>query len=191
MARQGVEIYLKENNMLKKYKPAFGARISEDQAQRYGERIEVLIGKNGGIVTPTIVVGDAKSAKSPLHDYFEWNEERAAEKYRLEQASTLLCTIMVVVGEDGKESKMRSFPHIVLSEGESSERGFSTLERVMGDEELRGQQVKKALGQIRTWRERYKQYNEFKPIVDAIDSLSLTELVPIVSFENQLELAVA
>jgi hypothetical protein len=48
-------------------------------------------------LTPKLVVAHASSPKSPLHAAFTWNDERAANQYRLRQASRLLGAIKVTV----------------------------------------------------------------------------------------------
>ena len=46
--------------------------------------------KQGGILTPEIVVDAARPATSPIHDRFEWDDLEAAERFRLRQAQQLL-----------------------------------------------------------------------------------------------------
>lgn len=43
-----------------------------------------------GVVTPEHVVDAARDPRSPLHEYFEWDDAEAAEAYRREQARALL-----------------------------------------------------------------------------------------------------
>ena len=45
---------------------------------------------NKGKVTPALVVLAARPDESPLHQYFEWDDTKAGEKYREMQARTLL-----------------------------------------------------------------------------------------------------
>lgn len=59
------------------------------------ERLQRLAELGGGVLTPDAVVNDAKSAKSPLHRYFEWDDKKAADRYRLEQARELIRSVKV------------------------------------------------------------------------------------------------
>lgn len=43
-----------------------------------------------GTLTPALVVDLARDPEHPLHSRFEWDDSRAAEKWRLEQAGQLL-----------------------------------------------------------------------------------------------------
>ena len=76
-------------------------------AQAVGEEIESC--KNdAGFIAPAAVVEKAQLPGSVLHGHFEWNNDAAAERYRLHQAGELLRNIVTVAvtARDGEE---RSF----------------------------------------------------------------------------------
>jgi len=50
-----------------------------------------------GKLTAQIVVEAARSKKSPIHDEFEWDDSKAAIRYRLYQARTLIRKVHVLV----------------------------------------------------------------------------------------------
>src|SRR3990167_2956704 len=52
---------------------------------------------------PEAVVKRAENPKSPLHEYFEWNDTAAAQAYRIIQAGELIrsCKLIVHKGEIG------------------------------------------------------------------------------------------
>jgi hypothetical protein len=60
------------------------------------ERIRELYRK-AGIITPDMVIEDAKNPKSPLHDQFNWNVEEAAWSAWRETARRLIRQVRVVV----------------------------------------------------------------------------------------------
>lgn len=43
-----------------------------------------------GRLTPASVLRRARNENSPMHSYFEWDDAEAAEKFRIEQARTLI-----------------------------------------------------------------------------------------------------
>lgn len=49
--------------------------------------------EQNGRLTPDAVLHDASRPDSPLHDLFEWDNERAAHEYRLEQARAAIRTV--------------------------------------------------------------------------------------------------
>ncbi len=56
-------------------------KLTEEQHARLAEIALEEVG-----LTPTAVVEDAKDPTSPLHELFEWQNDIAAAKYRLDQA---------------------------------------------------------------------------------------------------------
>lgn len=64
--------------------------------------IEDIKKKRGGITSQLLVI-EATMEDSPLHDCFEWDETKAANKYRVEQGRLLLKNLIVAVIEDEEE----------------------------------------------------------------------------------------
>lgn len=52
--------------------------------------LDTLADRFGGAVSPRDVVDAAKPNDSPLHPYFEWDDDKAADNWRLDQARRLL-----------------------------------------------------------------------------------------------------
>lgn len=50
-----------------------------------------------GRLTPLAVVDDARRPDSPLHEFFEWDSDKAALQYQLDQARTLIRAVKVVI----------------------------------------------------------------------------------------------
>lgn len=55
------------------------------------------LARKSGRLTPELVVRDAEDARSPLHSQFEWDDSKAAEQYRLEQARDLIRSVELKV----------------------------------------------------------------------------------------------
>lgn len=85
-----------------KWNENFGNAITKIDINLVIKELETI-----GDITPEAVVDLAKNKESVLHDYFEWNNKKAAESYRLQQASGLLRRIDVVVikGEEKIETR--------------------------------------------------------------------------------------
>jgi len=50
-----------------------------------------------GRLVPSTVVDAARDPESPLHSLFEWDDSRAAERFRLDQARTIIRRVTVTV----------------------------------------------------------------------------------------------
>lgn len=57
------------------------------------------------------VLADARKKSSPLHSFFEWDDTAAAERYRLEQAASLIRRVKVTVipAEDADPVQVRAY----------------------------------------------------------------------------------
>lgn len=89
---------------------------------------------NGGKITPEALVAAARSEDSPLHSYFEWDNDVAAEKYRMMQARTLLrsCHYKVMINDRKLE-----VPYYVRDpEADSAEQGYVETARLRSQEDL-------------------------------------------------------
>lgn len=71
--------------------------IREDDAVNELERIE----EKRGFITPEIVVEESRDENAVLHNIFEWDDAKAADGYRREQARKFLGNITFEV--EGKE----------------------------------------------------------------------------------------
>lgn len=60
-------------------------------------KILAALERDNGRLVPSDVVEAARDPNSPLHQHFEWNDSEAAEKYRLDQARTLIRSVKIEV----------------------------------------------------------------------------------------------
>ena len=58
--------------------------------------------KQNGTITPDLVVEAAKSPVSILHDFFEWDDEKAGAAHRLMQARQLITSVKINVVTETK-----------------------------------------------------------------------------------------
>lgn len=72
----------------------------EAKKEAVAGRLEEIRLKNGGVLRPTDVVGAARDPKSVLHGEFEWDDTVAAERFRIDQARTLISSVSVTVVDE-------------------------------------------------------------------------------------------
>lgn len=142
-------------------------------AQVVGEEIERLEKKNEGILLPSAIVRAAKPVKSKLHECFEWNNRKAADKYRENQARELLRKIVIVYESKGKEEQIRAFVRI-QNEDESH---YCCTARIIDDEELQENVLEQILAELVAIKKKYAQFKSpaLQKIWDAIDELLLKD----------------
>lgn len=118
------------------YQWAKGSRLKAN-AQEVGEELEALQGS----LTPERIVDEARNDSLELHKCFEWDDEEAAEKYRITQARDVLRFISVVttVKAEGKESEtvvVRAYENVKTKD---NDREYVELFSALNDIEYRNQ----------------------------------------------------
>ena len=151
------------------YKAVEGSHITDADAEVYGKRIAQLRVDNTW-VTPEIVLEDARSTKSPLHDYFEWDNNEAAAKWRLAQAGQLMRSINVIVLKDDKPELIRAFFNVTATESMDTEsrKVYISQKTAFSNAERRAEVIAYALRELKGWRERYNQYSELAELSNEI-----------------------
>lgn len=146
-----------------KYKARSGRQISDKQAEIYGPEI-LKIQKEKGRITPEIIVNEASKKKSPLHEFFDWEDSEAAIKWRKQQARNLIKSIEIIVEETPEVETVALFFNVQNSEGQK----YVSVYDVMDNEEYRRELVERALNEIKRWEKQYKHLNELKSIFSEI-----------------------
>lgn len=119
--------------------------LTAEQVMRYGPRVQVLADKNGGQVTAADILADATKKKSPLHDFFDWDDTTAANQFRLSQARKMVQAIEIVYEDaSGNRRNSRAFHSIPVSgpsRGHRPENAYIPVSRMMEDEEIRAEVI--------------------------------------------------
>jgi len=123
-----------------------------------------------GKLTPVEVVDAARNVNHPLHSYFEWDNSRAAELYRLAQARILINHVEVTLNVDGEETKFEKYVNVSLGNGS---RSYITIEKALSKEEYRSQVIATALAEAEYWQKKYHGYKELFPIFKSIKQTGL------------------
>lgn len=146
-----------------KYTWAKGAYVKGD-AQTVGEELTRLQRENGERLTPRIVVDAARPIESPLHSSFEWDDLAAAEKFREEQARTVIRCVRVVKHEGETTTVQRVFVNVVEVIDEEEQNSYVPLTRVLSDADLYRQVLARAAADLQSWEDRYQQFADLAAI---------------------------
>jgi hypothetical protein len=123
--------------------------------QKIGEALTAISATNGGHLIPSAVVQAARDAKSVLHRHFEWTDKVAAEKYRLDQARSLIRCIHVE--SDNTESGVaRAFLSIREKDGTS----YRSIDDVMNSADLQSRVLAQAERDLLAFENRYRNLSE-------------------------------
>lgn len=151
---------------------AKGARFDDDDAQEYGEFLD----SNGlldGPVDADEIVDLARPKKSPIHNViFDRNRADAAHEYYKGKARELVRHIVVYKeDEEGEAVETRAYHHVTVKGKGKDEKveGYVSETVVWQRPDLANQVIEKAFKELLAWRNRYKQYSQFRAMIAAID----------------------
>lgn len=153
----------------RKYHASASASFTDVEAQIIGELIE----ERGGELSPRELVEYARKKNSPLHPLFEWDESKAAEAYRVSQASGHLRMVKITVVKDGVTHTPRACYSVTVNDDDDgARRTNASYDRVKGSPDLARQVIARASGEIKAWRHRYASYSKvFEDVFNAVDRL--------------------
>jgi len=161
--------------MMNDYHTDFPA-IPVAKVRRYARELNRLEEQYGRGLRAKEIVNEARPRKSPLHDYFEWNKEKAAEKYLLQQARTLVAVIRVtVVDNDGRKTPARAMVSVIIKEKGRKLHVFERHDKVLDDPDFRSQRVDTALNELEAWCKRWEVHRELEPLRKTILGLVVQE----------------
>ena len=128
---------------------------------------------NGGYLNPASVVEAARDEGSVLHGEFTWNDDEAAEAYRIAQAGALIRRVkFTVIRQDAKSKQVRitttrAFQSRTSARGEHG--GYESVQDIMADSEKREELLQQVLRELNAYRKRYADLVALGSIWAAID----------------------
>jgi len=127
-------------------------KVREEDAIKELEHVQYMYGK----ITAETVLKAASSKKSCLHDMFEWDDSRAAQQYRLQQARILINNIDIVFISENEEQTVPAYEIIRNEQGQE----YKNVETFTTDEvEQVKQNTIAALSGLKRKLAIYKQFN--------------------------------
>ena len=130
--------------------------------------LKKLAKKHGGQVDPVHVVEAARSAKSPLHKYFTWDNTEAARRWRILEARNLLRVVVVCTGESPEPVNV--FVSLKPDRVEGGG-GYRCVTDILDDDALYAQMLKDAFEDLEYFRRKYNSLKELRGIMGEISRL--------------------
>lgn len=136
----------------------------------------LAIQKSQGVIKPETVVKSASNPQSPLHRFFNWDNDDAAQKYREWQARQLIGAVHVIVVGDESKPAVRAFVNVRPVDGdemELPEQGYVSTASIVGRKPYEDQVVQFAHEQLLRWRQKFGEIEAFFGIVHEIDKIQI------------------
>jgi hypothetical protein len=106
------------------WNPGFKFPVSHTDIKLVLKELQALE-KEYGEITPARLVESSRDTKSVLHSYFEWNNTKAADAWRMRQAGFLLSNIEIKIVKDGKPIRMQAYQVNRIPFSKSSETTYT------------------------------------------------------------------
>lgn len=130
-------------------------------AQTAGNELQRIYEREG-VIEPETVVAESKTPSAPLHSCFEWNDEKAAHKYRIAQAQNIIRAIVVV--DEEKQPETRAFVNV--------QREYHPVSVVVRNPEKREILLQNALNELRWFERKYNTLQELSNVFAAIKEVT-------------------
>lgn len=133
--------------------------IDADAAILELERIEKVYGS----LTPENVLEASKKKNAVLHNLFNWDDEKAAHQYRLQQARTIINNLEIIIISDGESRQIPVFETIIKNDV----RVYKSIEEFTEPdaEQVRAQAVR----EINAWKNKLSFFSKFSKAAKKLD----------------------
>lgn len=117
-----------------------------------------------GVLTPAVVLAEARATDHPLHNRFEWDDSIAGERWRVYQAHELIQCVRVTYQEtDGTVKSVRAFHCVRGPQGHT----YQTADEIIHDPLLTEMVMRDMEREWRSLRDRYDRFDEFRQMITA------------------------
>ena len=133
---------------------------------------EILKIKKEQGLTAENLVESAENEESPLHDFFDWDNDVAGSKWRIQQGRYLINEVEVII----EGEVYPAFENVVVQIGTTARREYVGRVEILNNKDLRKQFIMSALEKVKYWKKQCECFNgllidEFSPIFSSIDKV--------------------
>ena len=133
-------------------------------AQKVGEELELI--EREGSISPVHLIEYAERHKdSELYKCFEWDNDEAAKKYRLRQATTIIGSISVEIKEEPREIQKVYYS---INDSKTNEKKFKNISEIINNDDEYLQIVEKAKSEFIKCKHKYESLLEKEDLKDVI-----------------------
>lgn len=130
-------------------------RMKGADPQRLGEALDKIAADNDGQLTPRAMVTSGRRRGHPLNRHFEWDDAKAADAHRLQQARQIVHAIRVI-DESQPEAPPR-IAYLSIAEGDGSGFAYRPRSAVADSARLQRLVLEQAERDLAAWERRYSE----------------------------------
>lgn len=151
----------------KRYTARPNTPFTDEDAEVIGRFLDDVFGSRP--YTPDDIVRIARDPGSPIHGYFEWDDTRAAQLYRLQQARKMINCVVEIIG--GERDVPKAVSVFLQNEGR---RAYMDTTEARQNPDIWEDVLQTALTALYGWQQRFKKLSnvpELVPVMQAIENL--------------------
>lgn len=124
-----------------------------------------------GKVDPKVVVEESKDFDAPLHKCFEWDNRKAANKYREGQAKDMITNIIVHTEiDDSLSVPMKAYVSVVDADSGKGKK-YISLSVAIENTTYLDQIIANAMKELQSFKRKYQNITQFTTILQEIEKL--------------------
>lgn len=140
-----------------------GPCVFKADAQKVADEISSI----GLSVKPEEIVDKARDENTELHKCFEWDDTKAAEKYRVYQARQIVCHLIIrEVNDEPQKREVRFFYKT------DNQEGYKPVSYIMRNEDEYHKLLDRALTELKAFQRKYSTLKELDGLFEAINELT-------------------
>jgi hypothetical protein len=146
------------------WKSGLGSLFHAD-AQKVADEISEI----GDSATPKEILDKARDSNTELHKCFTWDNDVAAERWRLQQARQIVCCLVVKETED---EEAEGKPAIRMFYKTEHSEGYKPTAFILRDQDEYQKLLKRAYAEMKAFSEKYRTLSELETVFEAIDQVA-------------------
>ena len=144
--------------------PGYGSLFHGANAQTVAEEIMSI----GESATPQQIVDKARNAKSELHKCFTWDNDSAADKWRLQEARSIVTHLIIKRSDENKdELPIRRF----YKTDKTHDSGYKPVEFVVANKDEYKALLQQAKADMCAFKAKYNGLRELETVLEAMDEI--------------------
>ena len=133
-------------------------------AQEAGDHIEKL-DRIHGEVTPQILLDDSRPENALLHPCYEWDDEKAAEKYRLHQSKMIIGNLVCVSVSDADQTLPEPVRAFISVNDRNEKAKYRPTVIALSDAEMKKKAFENAERELEMFKKKYKDLIDVEKIL--------------------------
>lgn len=150
----------------KSYKAEWGSVKFKAKAEDVAKELENM---GDGFTRRQVVDYASERKDSELYKCFEWDDTVAADRYRIQQAGSIISNLKITIIKDDKPPEKTNISMFVMPERKGGT--YQKTELVVKNIERYELLLNKAISELQIFKNKYSTLSELEEVFKAIDAL--------------------